>query len=259
LLKRIEDNDNYFLDTAANYGNAEALIGEYSPGKLNDKIVTKIQFDKSDSDSDVVKKIKASLFKVKQDRFYSVLVHNSEIIHHDNFDSIISGLSDSKELGFTLNIGFSCYESIEVVSVMKKTNLCTQFQMPENVADRRNQHNLEFISLYKSGISFTIRSIFLQGILLLNRTDIPIYFQPSIDVFDSIEQSSKFHQVTRLKYCLDYVNSLTWKDGIVLGIDDLNQLDEISKELNKPILVSQFDSKTFDSHYVDPRSWVKLR
>jgi aryl-alcohol dehydrogenase-like predicted oxidoreductase len=259
LLKRIEDNDNYFLDTAQNYGNAESLVGDYSPGRLNDKIVTKIQFEKSDSSSDIMRKIKASLFKVKQDRFYSVLLHNSEIIHHNNFENIISGLADSKDLGLTLNIGVSCYESIEVTSVMERTNLCTQFQIPENVADRRNQHNLELITLHKSGISFAIRSIFLQGILLLNRTDVPNYFHPCIDVFDSIAQSSKFHQVTRLKYCLDYVNSLTWKDGIVLGIEDLNQLDEISKELNKPILVSKFDSKTFNSNYVDPRSWVKLR
>ena len=206
-----------------------------------------------------MKKIKASLFRVKQDRFYSVLVHNSEIIHHDYFDNIINGLSDSKALGLTLNLGISCYEATEVSTVMAKTNLCTQFQIPENVADRRNQQNSIFIGLCKSGISFTIRSVFLQGILLLKQTDLPDYFIPAKDVFDSIEKSSQYHQVSKLKYCLDYINSLTWKNGIVLGIEDLNQLDEITEELNKPILVSQFDSKTLNSHYVDPRNWANLR
>jgi hypothetical protein len=255
LLARVSNNKDYFLDTAQNYGDAEALIGQYAAQELNDKICTKIRVENSDSINSLVNKVKNSLHRVKQDRFYSVLIHNSEIIRSGNFIDLISALYECINLDLTLKIGISCYEIGEINSVAAKTNLSTHFQIPENVSDRRNQNNPDLNNLYNSGVSITIRSIFLQGMLLLNTNKIPNFFLPSLDVFESIEDFSKLNQVSKLKYCLDYIRTIKWNDGIVLGIENLDQLDQISTELNSPILVNQFDSKTLNPYYADPRNW----
>jgi len=255
LLKKIEKNDNLYIDTAEIYGNSENLIGTYASGKLGNKICTKITLSESDTFESVITKIKNSLSRVKQDTFHSVLIHNSGMINSKNFLYLVDALYECKKMKLATKVGISCYNSYEISEVFDKTSLLDHFQIPENVADQRNKNNIKLEELKHSGISFSIRSVFLQSLLLMKVQQIPVFFNPTAEVFKSIDFYSHLNKVTKLKYCIDYVRSISWNDGIVFGIENLLQLNQILKALEDPILVTEFSSKTLNSFYADPRNW----
>lgn len=255
LLKKIQENDNFYIDTAENYGDSENLIGMHAPGNLDNKICTKINLDETDTFKSLVSKIKNSLARVKQDKFYSVLIHNSDIIKSRKFPYLVDALNECKKLNLATNLGISCYDFSELSDVLDKTNLLNHFQIPENVADQRNKNNIKLDKLNRLGISISIRSIFLQSLLLMDVKQIPSFFDPTSEVFESIDFYSRLCKVTKLKYCIDYIRSISWKDGIVFGIENIHQFDQILDALKDPILITKFPSKTLNSFYVDPRNW----
>jgi aryl-alcohol dehydrogenase-like predicted oxidoreductase len=255
LLKKIQENDSFYIDTAENYGDSENLIGIHAPGKLDNKICTKIKLDETDTFKSLVSKIKNSLDRVKQDRFYSVLIHNSDIIKSRKFPYIVEALNECKKLNLATNLGISCYDFSELSDVLDKTNLLNHFQIPENVADQRNKNNIKLDKLNRSGILISVRSIFLQSLLLMDVKQIPSFFDPTSEVFESIDFYCRLYKVTKLKYCIDYIRSISWKDGLVFGIENIHQFDQILDALTDPILITKFPSKTLNSFYVDPRNW----
>jgi len=255
LLKRIEENNNLYIDTAEIYGNSEDLIGKHASGKLDNKICTKITLSESDTFKSLITKIRNSLSRVKQDTFHSVLIHNSEMIKSKNFLYLVDALYECREMKLATNIGISCYNSYEISDVFDKTSLLNHFQIPENVADQRNKNNIKLKELNHSGISISIRSVFLQSLLLTRVQQIPNFFNPTAEVFESIDFYSQLNRVTKLKYCIDYIRSISWNDGIVFGIENLLQFDQILEAFEDPILVTKFHSKTLNSFYVDPRNW----
>ena len=255
LLKKIEENDNLYIDTAEIYGNSENLIGKHASGKLDNKICTKITLSESDTFKSLIAKIRNSLSRVKQDTFHSVLIHNSEMIKSKNFLYLVDALYECKKMKLATNVGISCYNSYEISEVFDKTSLLNHFQIPENVADQRNKNNVKLEELKHSGISISIRSVFLQSLLLMKVQQIPIFFNPTAEVFKSIDFYSHLNKVTKLKYCIDYVRSISWNDGIVFGVENLLQFDQILEALEDPILVTKFPSKTLNSFYADPRNW----
>jgi aryl-alcohol dehydrogenase-like predicted oxidoreductase len=167
----------------------------------------------------------------------------------------VDALNECKRMNLTTNVGISCYSSNEIIDVLDKTSLLNHFQIPENVADQRNKNNIKFDQINHSGISISIRSVFLQSLLLMNVQQIPKFFDPTSEVFESIEFYSDLNKVTKLKYCIDYIRSISWNDGIVFGIENLLQFDQILDALKAPVLVTNFPSKTLNSFYADPRNW----
>ena len=173
LFFEIQNNENIYLETSQNYEGVEELIGKYAKGKLLDKITTKISPNKYDTASSIISMVNKSLEKVGQESFYSVLLHNPEILSCENADGIVKGLEQCTNLGLTKSIGISSYESQQVVQLKKRFPQLTNFQINENVIDQKNFKNSDLIALSKTGNRIFVRSIFLQGNLLVNYSDLP--------------------------------------------------------------------------------------
>ena len=255
LLYKAIDSPNLFIDTANSYKNSEYLIGKYAAQKLNNKIMTKVHISKSDNYKSIVNLIKSSLGLVKQDIFFSVLVHNADVFTGDNSDEIVSALEDCKSSGLTQNIGVSCYEANEITFISSKYESISDFQIPENIIDQRNLNNKDFRDLHKSRKSLYIRSVFLQGSLLTDPSKLPHFFSPELEVFENFRQSCKANKISSLKACLDYVRSIEWKAGLVIGVQSYNQLNEILNEISNPVKIKTFSNQVLSSQLVDPRNW----
>ena len=217
--------------------------------------MTKIKLTRDDNYESVTKLIEKSLGTVQQDTFYSVLVHNAEIFYANNADEIVRALEDCRFKGLTQNIGVSCYEADEVTYISSKYGSLNDFQIPENVVDQRNLNNQNFRALHKSKKSLYIRSVFLQGSLLVEPTKLPRFFSPELEVFYNFKEMCLENGVTNLKVCLDYTHSVDWKAGLVIGVQSSTQLDEILKELSNPIKIKTFSNQTLSHLLVDPRKW----
>ena len=258
LFFEIQNNENIFLETSQNYEGVEELIGKYAKGKLLDKITTKISPDKNDTASSIIYMVNKSLEKVGQESFYSVLLHNPEILSYENAADIIKGLEQCTDLGLTKSIGISSYESQQVVQLKKRFPQLTDFQINENVVDQKNFKNTDLITLSKTGNKIFVRSIFLQGNLLVDYSDLPEFLIPQQEIFKKFIELCESNKVSQIKCCLDYAKQISWSSGIVVGINKFTDLTDVIENYSSGIEVKDFSIDVLSSFYSDPRNWINL-
>ena len=83
--------------------------------------------------------------------------------------------------------------------------------------------------LNKLNISFHARSIFLQGLLLMNLNRIPDQFSPYNQIFQYWHKWLFENQLSALDACLNFVNQFQQVNKVIVGIDKKSQLTEILK------------------------------
>jgi aryl-alcohol dehydrogenase-like predicted oxidoreductase len=256
IFFEIESNQNIFLDTAQAYSGVEKLIGECAGKKLENKIVTKISPNKFDTSGSTVNLVKKSLKDLNQISLYGVLLHDSNIIKSPNIDEIIEGLEFCIDSGLVSHIGISSYESAPIQLAAMKYGRLNIFQINENITDQRNLHSKELNDLQNLKKEIFVRSIFLQGNLLVKNSDIIAPLLPKREVFIDFEEFCKLHNTSQLKMCLDYAKSITWSNGIVVGVNSFENYLEIIENYLSPINNIEFKTSTLGSFYSDPRNWL---
>ena len=256
LFSEIQNNKNIHLETSQNYEGVEELIGKYAKGKLLDKITTKISPSKYDTVTSIISMVNKSLEKVGQESFQSVLLHNPEILSYENNVEIVQGLEQCINLGLTRSIGISSYESQQMIQLKKSFPQLTNFQINENVIDQKNMKNEDLMKLSESGNEISIRSIFLQGNLLVNYTDLPEFLISQKEIFKKFIALCDLNKVTQIKCCLDYAKQILWSSGIVVGVNKFTDLIDIIENFSSAIAVRDFSTDVLSSFYSDPRNWL---
>jgi aryl-alcohol dehydrogenase-like predicted oxidoreductase len=132
------------------------------------------------------------------------------------------------------------------------------FQVPENICDRRMLDSHDLMSLKTEGVRFVIRSIFLQGLLLLPPESVPSDFEI---VKESISQISKLANLVRcspLDICLAYGQAIPWASGLIVGVANQSQLKEIVTSRIK--IPPGWDTAIdiLPLRFLDPRRWTEF-
>ena len=258
LMFEVKNNENIFLETSQNYEGVEELIENHARGKLSGKITMKIFPAKNDTYNSIINMVKKSLIKVGQESFYCVMLHNPEILSCENSNEIIQGLTECVNLGLTNKLGISSYESEQITQLKIKFPDLTTFQINENVIDQRIFNNKDLINLSQDRNIIFVRSIFLQGNLLVDYLDISEILIPQREVFKKFIDLCDRNMVSQIKCCLDYAKQISWSSGIVVGINKFTDLVDIMENYSSPIAISDFSTEVLGSFYSDPRNWINL-
>ena len=256
IFLEVESIHNIFLDTAQAYFGVEKLIGNIAGKKLNNKVVTKINPHKFDTSKSIVKLVEKSLTDLNQSCLYGVLLHNTNILESPNIDDIVQGLEYCLDSGIVSHIGLSSYESSAIQLAAAKYDTFTLFQLNENIVDQRNFHSKELSALKELNKEIFVRSIFLQGNLLVTDSEIIESLMPKREVFIAFKEFCRKHNSSPLKICLDYAKSITWSNGIIVGVTSFENYLEIIESYINPINVSNFLTPTLGNFYSDPRNWI---
>ena len=133
----------------------------------------------------------------------------------------------------------------------------TVFQVPENICDRRLASSMAIQRMAQDGNSFMVRSIFLQGLLLMEPSLIPQHLKQSSTTIHELIIFAKNNSLTVMELCLAYANSLSWANGVVVGVGSLNQLMEIQK--SSSLLPERWETSisTLPVEILDPRKWTQ--
>ena len=245
------NNLNKF-DTASSYGMSEKIIGKF----LNKKheINTKIQFSKNTKKNHIGHELKKSQFYLKKRYIHSVLIHsisNNVIENKKKIDF----LNDMKRKKIIQKVGVSIYsiDELKYINDLKKIDV---IQAPFNIFDQRIL-NLRFLkTLKKFNIELHVRSIFLQGLLLRDRGNLPEYFVKWSKLFDKWHKFLKVNNLRAIEACLNFAFSFPMINKVIVGIDDTCQLMEIIdflKKKNSKILFPDLQSK--DENLILPFNW----
>ena len=102
-------------------------------------------------------------------------------------------------------------------------------QAPLNILDQRLVEEGWLKKLKKRKIEVHARSIFLQGILLLRHYQLPKKLKKLNKNWITWENWLKKNKLNSLQVCLSFVLNQRQLDGIVVGYDNRNQLNQILK------------------------------
>jgi aryl-alcohol dehydrogenase-like predicted oxidoreductase len=238
------------FDTSPSYGEAENLIGEKAKKVPNLRAITKIpEMESYDFDS-VYKSLTDSAKKTGTENLYGVLFHDPYAHKVNNLNQLSKQIL---ETGITKKIGFSAYSVEDILQGKEKNPIWNFFQIPENIADRRNFNSPELISMSKSGDTFHVRSVFLQGLLLINENELDLKFNELRFLIRNLDKKAKNLDVTLLDLCISYTQRIPWSSGTIIGVASENQLKSIFQYSDCELELD--DLPVLSSYVLDPRNW----
>lgn len=246
------------LDTAIAYGSSEKVLGEHNLGSFD--IVTKlpsIPEDILDITGWVEEQMTSSLNRLKTSKVNAVLLHRPEQLHSEIGAKIYAALNSLKSGGLTERIGISTYSPNEFINLSRNFHF-DLIQVPFNVLDTRLQDSDAFDALTAQDTSLHVRSIFLQGLLLMEKKERSSKFNQWSRLWTKWEEWLKENNLTPLEACIRHALSMPQIEKVVVGVDSANQLQEIitAAEGNLPMLPSSLFCH--DEKLLSPHLWSQL-
>ncbi len=243
------------LDTAVTYGDSEACLG--AAGVDGFRVVTKLPAEMGDDvESWVFEHLKASLKRLRTDRVYGLLLHRSQQLLGDGGQLLAKALARLKAEGLVAKVGVSIYDPKELELV---TQACPidLVQAPLNVFDRRLMTSGWLQRLHDDGVEVHVRSVFLQGLLLMPRTRVPNKFSPWSALFDRWHTWLAESHANATEACLAFVNH-PMVDRAVIGVDNLAQFKEVLQASRGAAVKELPDLACNDTKLVNPSNWNSL-
>jgi aryl-alcohol dehydrogenase-like predicted oxidoreductase len=244
------------FDTAPGYGNAEHYLGEFLSKKIKARISSKIGGESCTSASSILNSVKESLVRTKTKKLRTVFLHEPELLYGPKAAEIKDGLKELLALDLTERIGASVYCLDTLLRVKEIFPELNTFQVPENICDQRMFNSKQLFDLKEENNSFIVRSVFLQGLLLMPLNDLPKNLTKARKSLLQLEEFSKSLGVTRLDLCLAYGKAIPWASEIIVGAAYPSQLREIvESNFNLPE-DWQIKVHKLPNEILDPRKWA---
>lgn len=246
------------LDTAIAYGNSEVVLGQLG---IDDwKIVTKLPVapsDCKDLTQWIFDQIQQSMTRLRVTRLYGVLLHRPSQLLEDMGFSLYDALQSIKSAGWTQKIGVSIYDPAELDPLFN-TFTFDIVQAPLSILDRSLVESGWAGKLKSVGVEIHTRSAFLQGLLLMKPHQRPAKFNRWNEVWHVWDSWLEKEELTPLEGCLRYLTHLPTIDRVLVGVDSVEQLNQIIKAVDGELVsLPQFDALT-DQRIINPATWSQL-
>lgn len=227
MLDKAVDSGISCIDTAAAYGNAEELLGEYGMARKDVKVVSKLKpnlIDEKclDPEKLIEDQIKGSLKRLKMDVLDGYLLHTPENFYDER---VVQGLMKCREKGLIRHLGVSVYETQQALDVVK-SGLVDYIQIPFNVFDQRLNKTDFFKIARENNVTVFARSAFLQGLILMEEERIPEYLAIAKQYLRDFDQVIEKYGFSRTQAALLFSYTNPDIDYVVFGVDDIKQLTE---------------------------------
>ena len=251
------------FDTAQAYGESEAVLGRAfaSLGISNDvRIITKIDPKLEPRQRQTIQRaVDKSLDRLQVPCLYGIMLHREEWL-----DNLSHGLDETLRAlvldGTVQHLGVSLYNPAKALQVLQ-SDIFDMIQVPANILDRRFADAGVFKLADEKGKQVYIRSVFLQGLLLMKPEDLPAnmaFAKPSLSIIDNLCAQYKY---SRQKIALLYIKEKYLKAKIIFGAETSIQLEQnlnIWKDDFTSILeINEFDSLSVaDNRIIKPNLWI---
>jgi aryl-alcohol dehydrogenase-like predicted oxidoreductase len=262
IIQMAYDNGVQTLDTAIDYGKSEEVLGQCGVNAF--KISTKLpKFPEKLQDIDIwiEKQVLGSIRRLNVDSIETLMLHRSIDCLKLTNSLVERKLDDLIVNGLIKNIGVSLYEPSEIQRLTNAENI-TVVQVPKNVFDVRFE-DVNVKNFFKDkNYKVDARSIFLQGLLLIEYENLPVQFKKWKSSFQMWYKWLLENGVSPLQGCLIYASMLEDIEHIVIGINQSAQLSEII-EIIKEIHLNKMDQEmedfsVFDEHLINPSKWLSI-
>ena len=255
ILSIAENSGIDTLDTAYDYGNTHKILGEIGikNWKINTKL-PKINLNSNNIETEILQYVEKILNDLNIQKIESLLVHFPDQLLEAKGEVIYNTLTKLKRTEIVSEIGFSA-NSVEQLKLLLDKYETDIVQFSLNILDRRIIKSGLLDKLYNLNIKLQIRSIFLQGLLLMTKKEMPNYFRR----WDSLWNIwINFHLQNNYNYietCISFVMKYRKKiSKYLIGINNSKELEEIiMSNINPGNIPNNFFSNEED--LINPSIW----
>jgi aryl-alcohol dehydrogenase-like predicted oxidoreductase len=246
------------IDTAIAYGDSEACLGEI--GTKGFKLVTKlppVPDDCADVSAWVDHQFQASLARLGVTAVYGLLLHRSEQLLGTNGAELYRTLQALKDAGKVQQLGVSIYSPNELDALLPQYRL-DLVQAPFNLVDQRLSQTGWLGQLKDRGVEVHTRSVFLQGLLLMAKAEMPTKFIPWNDLWFRWEHWLAEHNISALQACINFPLSFPEVDRVIVGADNVSQLTQILHFTKCRLTYELPNLQCDDENLINPSRWTFL-
>ncbi len=243
------------LDTAILYGKCEQLLGKIGIDKWH--VITKlpdIPEDCKDIASWVEGSVVNSLKRLGISKLYGLLLHNSHQLLSSQGQALYQALIAIQGQERVKKIGVSVYgpDELDVIWPSYQFDLV---QAPFNILDRRLVSSGWLARLHQAGTEVHVRSVFLQGLLLMDDANRHEKFSRWQSLWDDWHCWLKNQALTPLEACLGIAISQPEVNRVVVGVDSLGQLQEILERSKNAVKIAPEFLMCDDLDLINPSRW----
>lgn len=245
-------------DTASAYGTAENVLNVFlSQSNIDRESIHIISKTKS-ADDQIMVDAKCSLNNLGLQYLDGCLLHDADLVFNP---CSVNNLKLLKENGITKAIGVSLYTPEQAMKALDY-DFVDIIQVPYNVLDRRLDKCNFFTKANELGINVYVRSVLLQGLLMMNPDNLPAHMKFAEAYVRKYYNICNKHRLGFFETAVSYVLQHKDIDYLVFGVDNLHQLEQYINLMVNPVEidVTQIFGSVFDNvdeKVIMPNLWNK--
>ncbi len=246
------------LDTAASYGDSELVLGTLNVDGF--RVVTKLpaEIPSEGSVSEWVRRsANASLTRLQQRNLYGMMLHRPSQLFEAGGEDIYQSLLALKSNGIVSKVGVSIYDPNELDSLFENFDF-DLVQAPLSVVDRRMISSGWIGRLASRGIELHVRSVFLQGLLLMPAVVRPAKFNRWERLWCDWDNWLDESGLSATEACVRFALSYPEVGAVVVGVQSFRQLDEIVSAAAKGKLEAPPALNVNAENLLNPARWTSL-
>jgi len=251
ILRRAAESGIKTLDTAAGYGNAEAVLGAFAALTQPFRVVTKTIALKNGLDA-VIARARQSVETLQREPVDLLLVHSATDLEGPGGDALWQALLDLKAEGLFRGVGISAYVADDPAALAHRFKP-DAMQIPLSLLDQRLVRSGALAAIKAQGVEIHARSLFLQGLLFLN--ELPPRLQAAAPHLAALRRRIADAASTPLAAALAFALAQQIDVGVV-GVTTPSELDEILAVAALPSPQLDWDACALDDETVlTPSRW----
>ena len=255
ILDRAKSKGIDTLDTAAAYGESELVLGRI--GVADWKVITKVPplpNGIQDGKEWVLHHIQQSLSRLQVERLDGLLLHNAADLLKVQGRNLAAGLQEAKAVGLVSKVGYSIYSPqplTELIEIM----LPDIVQAPFNVVDQRLATSGWLRRLTEIGVEVHVRSVFMQGLLLMGNEKRPQAFDKWRELWQRWDTVAGCYGDEALACCLGFVKTQPFISRVIVGCQNQGHLEQLLAVWKKAIPFDATELSCEDPLLVEPSNW----
>ena len=231
------------IDTAISYGESEKNLGIVGVERFN--IASKIPYLSNYKHGEIEKYVSESMERLRVSSLDIVYLHDQRNIC--NLE-VLEELKSLKAAGQISKIGASIYAEEAPSSILKTFDV---------VQCQGNAFDSNYSSFLDKEYSVFLRSIFLQGLLLVDVEQLPIFLNKHKEIFIEWDKYCMEYEKSKLEMSLYNVKNKKL-DGYLIGTSSMREFKQIISAINSISQIQDiplFEHKSVNEYITDPRMW----
>ncbi len=253
------ENNLTTVDTANSYGQSEEIVGRYANGF---DIITKLPRVTSEHElknqdlhaADTY--FKTSLRRLNRASIYGLLLHDANDLLAEGGSHLYELLAGYKRSGLVKKVGVSVYSLVQIQSIIKDYEI-DLLQAPVNILDQRLCKGI-LRTLSQHGIEIHARSVFLQGLLLIEPASVDPFFEPIRPVMTALKSFVQNNGMSVRQAAIKFIQQIPEIDKMIIGVNNSEQLQEDISDYRMVAQMRTLDFSQFaipGEEYVNPSKW----